>query len=374
MPRAGSGSAVATGAADAASDGLAPPAPRRSIDVDFEYGVPDLASFPRRDWAWALTHACRTRPSPTSATRPPGAAPRCARSSPHTSAGPRAAVADAEQVVVCPASATGSPRAPHPAARGRHPRRPRGPRPDRQRRDRPGAAGSSRSPSRSTSEGLDVEALSASGAGVVRGDPGAPVPDRGGAVGPAPPGAGRVGRTDGGVVIEDDYDAEFRYDRQPVGAVQGLAPDRVIAMGSVSKTLAPTLRIGLDGRARPPARRAAAPRSSCSSRGAPGLDQLALAAFVESGRYDKHLRHMRQRLQQPARRPRRLARAVRAGGRGDRALGRLPCGARPDRRVDEHEVVAPLRRAARSPSTAMSRYRLTAPPTRRRSSCWGSAT
>ena len=46
------------------------------------------------------------------------------------------------------------------------------------------------------------------------------------------------------LVIEDDYDAEYRYDRQPVGALQGLAPDRVAYVGSASKTLAPTLRLG----------------------------------------------------------------------------------------------------------------------------------
>ena len=62
VPRAGSGSAVATGAADIGSSAHAPPAARRPIDVDFEYGVPDLASFPRRDWAWALAHACRSAP------------------------------------------------------------------------------------------------------------------------------------------------------------------------------------------------------------------------------------------------------------------------------------------------------------------------
>ena len=48
-------------------------------------------------------------------------------------------------------------------------------------------------------------------------------------------------------VLEDDYDAEYRYDRQPVGAVQGLAPDRVVYAGSVSKTLAPGATPGLAG-------------------------------------------------------------------------------------------------------------------------------
>jgi GntR family transcriptional regulator / MocR family aminotransferase len=45
-------------------------------------------------------------------------------------------------------------------------------------------------------------------------------------------------------VVEDDYDAEFRYDREPVGSLQGLAPDRVVALGTVSKSLAPGVRLG----------------------------------------------------------------------------------------------------------------------------------
>lgn len=46
------------------------------------------------------------------------------------------------------------------------------------------------------------------------------------------------------VIVEDDYDAEYRYDREPVGALQGLAPEQVVYAGSVSKTLAPALRLG----------------------------------------------------------------------------------------------------------------------------------
>jgi GntR family transcriptional regulator/MocR family aminotransferase len=95
-----------------------------------------------------------------------------------------------------------------------------------------------------------------------------------------------------GFVVEDDYDAEFRYDRQPVGAVQGLAPDRVLAMGSTSKTLSPTLRMGW--LVCPPSLRdAVLTEKQLLGRGAPGLDQLALAALIESGRYDRHLRQMR---------------------------------------------------------------------------------
>jgi GntR family transcriptional regulator / MocR family aminotransferase len=46
------------------------------------------------------------------------------------------------------------------------------------------------------------------------------------------------------LIIEDDYDAECRYDREPIGCIQGLAPDRVVYGGSASKTLAPGLRMG----------------------------------------------------------------------------------------------------------------------------------
>ncbi len=93
-------------------------------------------------------------------------------------------------------------------------------------------------------------------------------------------------------IVEDDYDAELRYDRHPVGALQGLAPDRVVALSSVSKTLAPALRLGWIVC---PADLAAAiaEEKQLADRGSPGLDQLALARLVESGRYDKHLRRMR---------------------------------------------------------------------------------
>jgi GntR family transcriptional regulator/MocR family aminotransferase len=94
------------------------------------------------------------------------------------------------------------------------------------------------------------------------------------------------------VIIEDDYDAEFRYDRDPVGALQGLAPDRVAALGTVSKSLAPVLRLGWI--ASPPSLAPALRQAKqITDRGSPGLDQLALALLIETGRYDRHLRRMR---------------------------------------------------------------------------------
>ena len=93
-------------------------------------------------------------------------------------------------------------------------------------------------------------------------------------------------------IIEDDYDAEFRYDRDPVGALQGLAPERVALIGTVSKSLAPALRLGW---VVCPARllEAVIEDKRLSDRGSPTLEQLALATLIESGRYDRHLRRMR---------------------------------------------------------------------------------
>ena len=93
-------------------------------------------------------------------------------------------------------------------------------------------------------------------------------------------------------VIEDDYDAEFRYDREPIGSLQGVAPDRVVYVGSASKTLAPALRLGwlvapaqlLEGLAQ---------TKELEDRGSPGIEQLAFADFLERGELDRHLRRMR---------------------------------------------------------------------------------
>ncbi|MEU1665772.1 PLP-dependent aminotransferase family protein [Streptomyces sparsogenes] len=98
----------------------------------------------------------------------------------------------------------------------------------------------------------------------------------------------------GGLVVEDDYDGEFRYDRNPVGALQGLDPERVLYLGTSSKSLAPALRLAwmvvpahlvdevlaVQGTGEWPA---------CA------LDQLTLAEFLDSGAYDRHVRGARLR-------------------------------------------------------------------------------
>ncbi|MER5999000.1 PLP-dependent aminotransferase family protein [Nonomuraea angiospora] len=95
------------------------------------------------------------------------------------------------------------------------------------------------------------------------------------------------------VILEDDYDAEFRFDRDPVGCLQGLAPDRVVLSGSVSKALAPGLRLGWV--AAPPDLAEAVRRARGElDLGSPVVEQYALAHFLRTGGYDKHLRRMRR--------------------------------------------------------------------------------
>jgi GntR family transcriptional regulator / MocR family aminotransferase len=96
----------------------------------------------------------------------------------------------------------------------------------------------------------------------------------------------------GAIIIEDDYDAEYRYDRTPVGALQGLAPDQVAYGGSASKTLAPGIRLGWFILPRHLAEPMAAAKIA-ADRGSPALEQLALADFVTRGEFDRHLRRMR---------------------------------------------------------------------------------
>ena len=96
------------------------------------------------------------------------------------------------------------------------------------------------------------------------------------------------------LIVEDDYDAEYRYDREPVGAVQALDPDRVLYAGSASKTLAPALRLGW---LVAPSWFAAelADEKDRADRGTPTIEQAALADLLARGEVDRHLRRTRRR-------------------------------------------------------------------------------
>jgi GntR family transcriptional regulator/MocR family aminotransferase len=97
----------------------------------------------------------------------------------------------------------------------------------------------------------------------------------------------------GGIVIEDDYDSEYRYDRAPVGTLQRLAPDRVVYLGTASKTLAPALRLGW--LVAPPelAQAVAQERWAIDSGGA-AIGARAYARLLASGEVDRHLRRTRR--------------------------------------------------------------------------------
>jgi GntR family transcriptional regulator/MocR family aminotransferase len=92
-------------------------------------------------------------------------------------------------------------------------------------------------------------------------------------------------------ILEDDYDGEFRYDRRPVGALQGIAPDRVVYLGTTSKTLGAGLRIGW--LVLPPALRGLMAERRGRDGDVSQLDQLILARFIARGDLDRHVRLLR---------------------------------------------------------------------------------
>ena len=130
-----------------------------------------------------------------------------------------------------------------------------------------------------------------------------------------------------GLIVEDDYDSELRYDRGPVGALQGLAPERVCHIGSVAKRLAPALRLGwmlspswLTGEL--------TYEKGLADGGTSAIEQLALADFIARGELDRHLRRMRLRY----RRRREVAlRALAAACPRQAPAGPPPACSRPSR-------------------------------------------
>lgn len=144
-------------------------------------------------------------------------------------------------------------------------------------------------------EGLRVDALTATGAAAVLVSPAHQFP-----MGVVLSGARRRDLAnwagDGGLIVEDDYDAEHRYDRPPVSALQAARPDRTCYTGSVSKILAPALRIGW---LIPPSwlRDDVIAAKQEADLGNPVLAQLVLADLMDSGRLERHLRTVRRRHQ-----------------------------------------------------------------------------
>ncbi|MFE5793986.1 PLP-dependent aminotransferase family protein [Streptomyces sp. NPDC056503] len=102
-------------------------------------------------------------------------------------------------------------------------------------------------------------------------------------------------RATGGFVLEDDYDGEFRYDRQPVGALQGLDPERVVYLGTASKSLAPGLRLAWMVLPEGLVDEVVAAKGAVVDWMCGTPDQLAFAEFLATGAHDRHVRAMRLR-------------------------------------------------------------------------------
>jgi GntR family transcriptional regulator/MocR family aminotransferase len=289
--RSGSATRVAARAATRPGDHPATATPPR-LAVDFRPGVPDLTSFPMHDWLWAAGRAARQAPTAAMGygdSRGAGALREVLAAYLRRV---RGGSGDAERMLICTGYAQGINLVV--GALGSHGVR-------RIAFEDPGdrdlhavarRAGLEAVPVAVDERGVDVAALSATGARAVVVTPAHQAPT---GVVLAPERRQALvawARDADAVIIEDEYDNEFRYDRQPVGSLEGLAPDRVASIGTVSKTLAPTLRLGwvvcpswlIE---------AVAQEKRIADRGSPGLDQLALATLIESGRYDRHLRHMR---------------------------------------------------------------------------------
>jgi GntR family transcriptional regulator / MocR family aminotransferase len=289
--RTGSATRVAGGAYQPPTPPVGAAAPPR-LAVDFRSGVPDLSSFPVREWLWALREAARTAPTEAFGYGDPRGSAALREVLAAYLGRVRGAVADPERLVVCAGFAQGLNLVLR--ALARHGVR-------RVAVEDPGVldhaaiaagAGLQAVSVRVDQDGMDVAALAASDARAVILTPAHQSPT-GVVLAPQRRQALVAWASErDATIVEDDYDAEFRYDREPVGALQGLAPDRVALLSTVSKSLAPAMRLGWITCSAALAQ-AIAYEKHIDDRGSPALDQLALATLIRSGRYDRHLRRMR---------------------------------------------------------------------------------
>lgn len=298
VSRHGSGTRVAPRAAATASAGGAPspppPIPVPVAGIDLFPGAPDLSLFPRRAWSRSLRRALAELPDARLTYGEFAGTTELRVALAEHLGRVRAAAAEPEHVVVTAGYQQGL-RVFCQLVRARGGRR--------IAVEDPGypVAGWTIEAERLEvvpvpidDDGIDVAALAAAAPDAVVVTPAHALPL--GAV--MAPGRRRElvrwAREHGALVLEDDYDAELRYDRGPAGALQGLAPDVVVLAGTVSKTLAPALRLGwllLPAELVP----IAVTARTMADGGGPRIDEWALADLVAGGGFDRHVRAARQR-------------------------------------------------------------------------------
>jgi GntR family transcriptional regulator / MocR family aminotransferase len=298
-----------------------PPLPAASLGprhrYDFDPGVPDLTAFPRERWVRSLRAALRAAPFDLLGAGDPRGIPQLRNELLHYISRARGAAPEPEHTLICSGFAQGFATLCRTLkARGLQ----------RVAIERPGyprqrqiaeQSGLEAVPIAVDELGLDVAALAASGCEVVVVTPAHQYPT--GVVLASERRSELLEWADeeDALIVEDDYDSELRYDRPPVGALQGLAPERVCHIGSLSKRLAPGLGVGwvlspswLTG--------ALTYEKATADGGTPVIEQLALSDFIARGELDRHLRRMRLRYR---RRRDTLIAALTEAFPGDRTTG-----------------------------------------------------
>jgi GntR family transcriptional regulator/MocR family aminotransferase len=311
----------------------------RAYRFEFRPGIPDVEGFPRSAWTAAVRRAINEAPASTFSYGDPQGERSVRKELAAYLGRVRGVAADPSRVVICSGVTQGLSLVCRVlAARGmtrlavEDPGWRRG-------RESVESWGLSAVPVPVDQEGIVVDALEATGAGAVMVTPSHQFPT-GVLLSPARRGAlAAWARRTNGLIIEDDYDAEYRYDGQPVGTLQGAAADFVVYAGSLSKTLAPALRLAW---LVPPAHMVddLVEAKYSDDWASPGLLQLALGHFIASGSLDRHRR--RSRVVYRAKRDRLVhtltahAPSIRIEGiaAGLHLLARLPPG------VEEGDVLA----------------------------------
>lgn len=277
-----------------------PRAPARSLLPSFPYhfhpGLPDLAGFPRDRWLRSLRAALAQSPLDAAGYGDPRGVPRLRETLADYLARARGTAADPEHMLVC----TGFMQGFSLLCRWLH-----GQGVEAIAMEDPGwhvhrliaeQAGVRTIPVPVDEQGLSVRALAGSDARAVLVTPAHQFPT--GAVLSRERRAALVEWAEDGerLIVEDDYDAEFRYDRVAVGALQGLASERVVYIGSASKRLAPAMRLGWMLLPSWLAWQLISAKA-IEDGGSEVIGQLALCDFVERGELDRHVRRMRLRYQ-----------------------------------------------------------------------------